>query len=156
MSEAKPARVGFLFDYVHDEGQPPDENVIPTFELVVDDYRSRGVLDRPVEFVIRAVRGLPGGSFRAVRDAFFELVDEDCLVVFGPDVSENAEPLREYVERLAEVPFISMAGTESMLGEWVLALNNGSMEEEPLIMAAVASYDGCRSVAIAYEASLIG
>jgi ABC-type branched-subunit amino acid transport system substrate-binding protein len=114
------------------------------------------VLDRPIELVVRAVHGLPSGSFRAVRDAFFELVDEDCLVIFGPDVSENAEPLREYVERLAQVPIISMAGTESMLGEWVFALNNGSMEEEPLMMAAVASYDGCRSVAITYEASLIG
>ena len=91
-----------------------------------------------------------------MRDAFYELVEEDCLVIFGPYVSENTVPLREHVERTAEVPILSMAGTETMLGEWVFALNNGSMPEEPRIMAAIATYDGCATVGIAYEASLIG
>jgi ABC-type branched-subunit amino acid transport system substrate-binding protein len=155
MSAVSPARIGFLVDYVDENGKY-DENVLPALQLVVDEYRERGVLERPVEFVVRAVQGLPNGSFRAVRDAFFELVEQDCLVIFGPYVSENGEPLREHVERLAQVPIITMGGTESMLGEWVFGLNAGSMEEEPIIMAAVASYDGCRSVGIAYEDSLIG
>jgi ABC-type branched-subunit amino acid transport system substrate-binding protein len=156
MSTVTPARVGFLFDHVGDPEHPYDATILPTFELVVDEFTERGLLDRPVEFVIRSIQGLPGGSFRAVRDAFHELVDEGCLVIFGPYVSENGEPLREYVERAQEVAVISMAGTESMLGEWVFALNNGSMEEEPIIMAAVARFDGCETVGIAYEASLIG
>jgi ABC-type branched-subunit amino acid transport system substrate-binding protein len=155
MSATTPARIGLLFDY-HDGSGSYDENVLPTLQLVADDYRERGRLERPVEFVVRVVQGLPRGSFRAVRDAFFELVEQDCLVIFGPWVSENGEPLREHVERLAQVPIITMGGTESMLGEWVFGLNAGSMEEEPLIMAAVAAYDGCRSVGIAYEDSLIG
>jgi hypothetical protein len=155
MSDVTPARIGLLFDYVGASGKF-DENVLPTFELVADDYRERGLLERPVEFVVRVVQGLPKGSFRAVREAFFQLVEEDCLVIFGPWVSENGEPLREYVERLAQVPIITMGGTESMLGEWVFGLNAGSMEEEPIIMAAVAAFDGCRSVGIAYEDSLIG
>jgi ABC-type branched-subunit amino acid transport system substrate-binding protein len=155
MSTVTPARIGILVDYVDESGEY-DENVLPTLQLVADDYRDRGVLERPVELVVRAVQGLPNGSFRAVRDAFLELVEQDCLVIFGPYVSENGEPLREHVERVAQVPIITMAGTESMLGEWVFALNAGSMEEEPLIMAAVAAYDGCRSVGIAYEDSLIG
>ena len=87
---------------------------------------------------------------------FHELVAEDCVAIFGPYVSENGEPLRRYVEELAEVPILTMAGTESMLGEWVFALNNGSMEEEPIIMAAVCRHDGRQSVGIAYEQSLIG
>jgi ABC-type branched-subunit amino acid transport system substrate-binding protein len=155
MSAVSPARIGILVDYVDESGEY-DENILPVLQLVADDYRERGVLERPVELVVRAVQGLPKGSFRAVRDAFLELVEQDCLVIFGPYVSENGEPLREHVERLAQVPIITMAGTESMLGEWVFALNAGSMEEEPLIMAAVAAYDGCRSVGIAYEDSLIG
>ena len=114
------------------------------------------MLERPIELVLRAAQGLPNGSFRAVRDAFHELVAEDCVAIFGPYVSENGEPLRRYVEELAEVPIITMAGTESMLGEWVFALNNGSMEEEPIIMAAVCRHDGRQSVGIAYEQSLIG
>lgn len=157
MSDArsvKPARVGILIDYVEGDGYDP--NIVPTLQLVVDEYLESGVLDRPIEFVVRAVQGLPNGAFRAVRDAFDELVAEDCVVIYGPQVSENGEPLREYVEALGQVACISMAGTESMLGEWVFALNNGSMEDEPIVMAAVAKHDGCRTVGIAYETSLIG
>jgi ABC-type branched-subunit amino acid transport system substrate-binding protein len=156
MDAVAAARIGFLVDTARDPDNPYSEDMLPIFEMVAEDFIARGLLDRPVEFVVRAVLGLPRGSFRAVRDAFYELVEQDCLVIFGPYVSENCEPLREHVERSAQVPIISMAGTESMLGEWVFALNNGSMAEEPRIMAAVASYDGCRTVGVAHETSLIG
>ena len=69
---------------------------------------------------------------------------------------EYGEPLRQYVEDVAQVPIITMCATESMLGEWVFGLPAGSMEEEPIIMATVAALDGCRNVGIAHEASLIG
>src|SRR5437867_798492 len=74
MSEVSPARIGLLFDYFGDNGGY-DENLIPSLQLVADEYLGRGVLERPVEFVVRMVQGLPKGSFRAVRDAFFELVE---------------------------------------------------------------------------------
>lgn len=155
MSDVTPARIGLLFDYIGEDGGY-DENVIPSLQLVADHYLERGMLERPVEFVVRQVQGLPKGSFRAVRDAYFELVEEDALVIFGPWVSENGAALRPYVEELAEVACITMGGTESMLGEWVFGLPAGSLEEEPIIMARVAALDGCRTVGIAYEDSLIG
>lgn len=155
MAEIAPARIGLLFDYLDDDGQF-DANIVPSLQLVFDEYAERGILQRPVEFVIRAVQGLPNGSFRAVRDAFFELVEQDALVIFGPWVSENGAALRRYVEDTAEVACITMAATETMLGEWVFGLPAGSMEEEPIIIATVAALDGCRSVGIAFEDSLIG
>ena len=121
--EVAPVKVGLLVDYV--EGTEHVDAVVQrVLRLTFDEYFEAGVLERPVELVVRAVQGLPNGSFRAVREAFFELVAEDCVVMFGPYVSENGEPLRRYVEELAEVPIITMAGTENMLGEWVFALNN--------------------------------
>jgi len=155
MSDVAPVKVGFLADYV-EGSEHIDPVAVRALELTFDELLAAGRLERPVELVKRAVQGLPNGSFRAVRDAFFELVAEDCVVIFGPYVSENGEPLRRYVEELAEVPIITMAATESMLGEWVFALNNGSMEEEPVIMAAIARHDGRGRVGIAYEQSLIG
>ncbi|MGV0741896.1 ABC transporter substrate-binding protein [Mycolicibacterium sp. XJ870] len=154
-AEIAPARIGVLIDYL-DENDSYDQNVLPTLQLVADDYVQRGILERPVEFIVRAVQGLPNGSFRRVRDAFHELVDEDVLVIFGPWVSENGVALRPYVEKLAQVPIITMGASESMLGEWVFGLPAGSMEEEPIIMATVAALDGCRSVGLAFEDSLIG
>ena len=137
-------KVGFLADYVEGEDKV-DPVVLRTLQLTFDEFHESGKLERPVEVVVRAVQGLPNGSFRAVRNAFYELVEEDCVVIFGPYVSENGVPLSRYIDELAEVPCITMAATESMLGEWVFALNNGSMEEEPVIMAAVAKHDGRRA-----------
>jgi ABC-type branched-subunit amino acid transport system substrate-binding protein len=154
-ADVAPARIGLLIDYLKEDGGY-DENVVPTLQLVADEFVAQGLLERPVEFVVRAVQGLPNGSFRAVRDAFYELVAEDALVIFGPWVSENGVALRRYVEDLAEVPIITMGASETMLGEWVFGLPAGSMEEEPIIMATVAAFDGCRSAGIAYEDALIG
>lgn len=155
MSDVEPVRIGLLFDYIGERGGY-DENLMPSFELLVDEFREQGLLDRPVEFVVRLVQGLPKGRFRAVRDAFFELVDEDVVVIFGPWVSENGAALRPYVDDLAEVACITMGGTESMLGEWVFGLPAGSLEEEPIVMATVAALDGCKTIGIAFEDSLIG
>ncbi|MBB3750433.1 hypothetical protein FHT44_002894 [Mycolicibacterium sp. BK634] len=154
-STLEPARIGLLIDYLDDDGTF-DENILPALQLVADEYIEQGVLERPVEFVVRAVQGLPNGSFRAVRDAFFELVEEDVHVIFGPWVSENGAALRRYVEDLGEVACITMGASETMLGEWVFGLPAGSMEEEPIIIATVAALDGCRTVGVAYEDSLIG
>jgi branched-chain amino acid transport system substrate-binding protein len=155
MPDVQPVKVGLLVDYTEADGEM-DPTALQALQLTFDEFVERGRLDRPVELVVRKGLGLPNGSFRAVRDAFFELVAEDCLVVFGPYVSENGEPLRAYVEELAEVPIITMAGTEKMLGEWVFALNNGSMEEEPVMLAAVCRHDGRRRIGLAFEESLIG
>ena len=155
MSEVSPAKIGVLVDYVDAKGGF-DPNVLRSLELVADEFVEQKLVERPVEFVVRAVQGLPKGSFRAVRDAFHELVDEGVLVIFGPWVSENAVALAPYVERAAEVACITMAASESLLGEWFFGLPAGSMEEEPIIMATVAALDGHRSVGIAFEDSLIG
>jgi hypothetical protein len=148
-------RVGLLVDY-SERQETLDPNVLATFQLVAEELLAEGVLDRKVEFVVEAAKGLPEGSFRPVREAFHRLVEQNCVAIFGPLISENGVALREYVEDLAEVTVLTVAGTESMLGEWVFGLPAGSMEEEPVIMAQVAAYDGCRTVGIAYEDSFVG
>ena len=133
-----------------------NETILPTFELVADDFAKGGSLSRPVEFVVRHVRGLPNGAFQDVRDAFFDLVNEGCLIIFGPMITENGTPLAPYVEKLAEVPIVAMAGTERMLGEWVFALNNGSMADETLVIASIVGRDGHHRIAITMDADRSG
>lgn len=162
MSLLEPVRVGVLMDYVPADGEGFGEgyeaypDLLDPFRLVADEYVESGRLDRPVELVFRLCNGLPRGRFDHVLQAYRELVAEGCLVIFGPAISENAVPLREFVERDAVVPLITMAASESALGEWVFALPNGSMDEEPRIMAQVAAYDGVRTVGVLYDNSLIG
>ena len=45
MSEVTRARVGFLFDYLSDD-RSFDENILPTFELVADDFMAQGLLEQ--------------------------------------------------------------------------------------------------------------
>jgi ABC-type branched-subunit amino acid transport system substrate-binding protein len=152
--ELTPTRVGILIDYPTRPNAPSD--MVDAIRLVIDEAVEAGRVDRPVEFIERQVLGLPNGSYRVVQRAFDELVEEGCLVIFGPYVSENVVPLRAHVERVAEVAIITMAGSENALGEWCFALNNGSMPEEPVMLGAVIRRDGHRRIAIAHETSLIG
>jgi branched-chain amino acid transport system substrate-binding protein len=149
-----PLKVGLLNDYP--TRADTEDDASDSVALVIDEAVAAGVLDRPVEFVRRDVIGLPNGTYQAVERAFDELVAEGCLVIFGPYVSDNAVPLRSHVERTAKVPIITLSGSEGALGEWCFALNNGSMSEEPRMLASVLRGDGHRRIAIAHESSLIG
>jgi ABC-type branched-subunit amino acid transport system substrate-binding protein len=155
LSDIEPIKVGLLVDYLEDDGEI-QPGLVTAMELIAEQYLERGILDRPVEYVVRSSQGLPKGSFRGVRVAFDELVDEGVLIIFGPWVSENAAPLREYVDQRAEVVCITMAASENSLSEWMFGLPAGSLEEEPIIITAVVAHDGHETVGVAYEDSLIG
>jgi ABC-type branched-subunit amino acid transport system substrate-binding protein len=149
-----PLKVGLLNDYP--TMGDTDNDTLAALELVMAEALSAGLLDRPVQIVQRSVVGLPNGTYRAVEHAFDELVAEDCLAIFGPWVSDNVVPLRAHVDAAARTPIITLSGSEGALGEWCFALNNGSMAEEPVMLAAVMIGDGRSRIAIAYETSLIG
>ncbi|MDG4669416.1 ABC transporter substrate-binding protein [Mycobacterium sp. 236(2023)] len=149
-----PLKVGLLNDYP--TRGDTDNDTLAAMNLVIDEALAVGLLDRPVEIVQRNVVGLPNGTYRAVEDAFDELVAEGCLAIFGPWISDNVVPLRAHVDATARTPIITLSGSEGALGEWCFALNNGSMAEEPVMLAAVMLGDGRSRIAIAYEASLIG
>lgn len=152
--QVAPIKVGILVDYPTRPGAPSD--MLDAIRLVLEEAVDSKMLDRPVELIERSVMGLPNGEYRLVRQAFDELVDEGCLIIFGPYVSENVVPLRDHVEKRAEVAIITMAASEGALGEWCFALNNGSMSDEPIILGEVMRRDGHQRIAIAYESSLIG
>jgi branched-chain amino acid transport system substrate-binding protein len=149
-----PLKVGLLNDYPTRTGS--DNDTVDTLRLVFDEALASGLVDRPIELVERDVIGLPNGTYHAVERGYDELVGEGCLAIFGPYVSDNAVPLTAHAERVGKVPNIILSGSEGALSEWTFALNNGSMPEEPVMLAAVMLGDGRSRIAIAYEASLIG
>ena len=152
--QVEPIKVGILIDYPSPPGMR--NPIVEGIQLVLEEAVADRRIDRPFELVERSVLGLPNGSYRAVRQAFDELVGEGCLVAFGPFISENVVPLREHVDKVAEMAIITMAGSEGALGEWCFALNNGSTTEEPVLLSAIMRRDGHKRIAIAHETSLIG
>jgi len=157
-SAAQPIKLGYLFDFLLPEGYPEEMRLDLTrpFEMVFREGFEQGVIDRPVEIVFREVEGLPKGTIKAVIDAFGELVDEGCLAVFGPSITDNAVPTREAIERRFHVPALSVAGSEDWLGEWTFALPMGSMTDEPVAWARLIARRGYRTVGVIAEQSLVG
>jgi branched-chain amino acid transport system substrate-binding protein len=157
-SSAEPIKLGYLFDFKLPEGYPKEmrDDLTRSFELVFDEGLEQGVIDRPVEIVFREVEGLPKGTVKAVIDAYGELVDEGCLAVFGPAITDNCAPTKEAIERRFEVPAISVTGSEDWLGEWTFSLSMGSMTDEPIFWAHLLAKGGHREVGVLVEQSLVG
>ena len=157
-SSAEPIKLGYLFDFRLPEGFPKEQrdDLTQPFELVFDEGLKTGMIDRPVEIVFREVEGLPKGSAQAVIAAYGELVDEGCLAVFGPAITDNAVPTREAIEERFHVPAISVTGTEDWLGEWTFALPQGSLTDEPIFWAHLLAKRGYTEVGALIEQSLIG
>jgi ABC-type branched-subunit amino acid transport system substrate-binding protein len=157
-STAQPIKIGYLSDFLLPQGYPQEmrKDLTRPFELVFAEGRTERVIDRPVEIVFREVEGLPKGTVKAVIDAYAELVDEGCLLVFGPHITDNAVPTREAIEERFRVPAISVTGTDDWLGEWTFSFPQGSLTDEPIFWADLLARGGHREVGVLVEKSLVG
>jgi ABC-type branched-subunit amino acid transport system substrate-binding protein len=157
-SSAEPIKLGYLFDFVLPQGYPKEmrDDLTRTFELVFDEGLQQGLIDRRVEIIFREVQGLPKGTVKAVIDAYGELVDEGCLAVFGPAITDNCVPTKEAIEQRFHVPAISVTGAEDWLGEWTFSLSMGSMTDEPIFWAQLLAKGGHTEVGVLVEQSLVG
>src|SRR6202045_3100899 len=157
-SSAEPIKVGYLMDFTLPPGFPEEllASFTRCFDLIFEEAREQGLIDRPVQMIYREVEGLPKGSVKAVIDAFGELVDEGCLVVFGPHITDNCVPTREAIEERFKVPAISVTGTDDWLGEWTFAFPQGSMTDEPIFLADLIAKRGLREIGVLVEQNLIG
>lgn len=153
-----PIKIGLLFDLVFPEpgSWKVQQDFIDGVQMAIDEGLERGLIDRSVELIRRDVNGLPRGSTKAVVDAWQEIVDEGAILILGPMITENAVVVREHVERGNFVPSISWAGSEDWLGEWCFALSDGSLSEEPFVIANLIAATGMTRIGVTYERSAIG
>ena len=157
-SSAEPIKLGYLFDFRLPPYFPKEmrDDLTQTFALVFEEGLTQRIIDRPVEIVFREVEGLPKGTVKAVIDAYGELVDEGCLAIFGPSISDNAVPTREAIERRFRVPAVSVTGSEDWLGEWTFSFPQGSLTDEPIFWADLLAKGGHGEVGVLVEQSLVG
>jgi ABC-type branched-subunit amino acid transport system substrate-binding protein len=157
-STAEPIKVGYLMDIRLPETYPQEmrDDLTQPFELVFNEGLKQRIIDRPVEVLYREVEGLPKGTVKAVIDAYGELVDQGCLAIFGPSISDNAVPTREAIEQRFRVPAVSVTGTDDWLGEWTFAFPMGSLTDEPIFWADLLEKGGHTQVGVLVEQSLVG
>ena len=157
-STAEPIKVGYLMDVKLPDYFPQEmrDDFTAPFDLVFGEALEQGVMDRPVQMIYREVEGLPKGTVKAVIDAYEELVDEGCLVVFGPHITDNAVPTREAIEQRFRVPAVSVTGSDDFLGEWTFSFPQGSLTDEPIFWADMLGKGGHKEVGVLFEQSLVG
>jgi len=157
-SAAEPIKIGYLMDFLLPEGFPDTyfEDLTIPFKMVFEKALEEGVIDRSVEIIYREVEGLPKGSVKAVVDAYQEVVDEGCLVIFGPHIGDNAVAIKEVLDERIQVPAISVTGSDDALGEWFFALPMGSHFDEPIFWTDLLVEGGYTEVGVLTEQSLVG
>lgn len=157
-STAEPIKLGYLFDFKLPPYYPKEmrDDLTQTFELVFNEGLQQKIIDRPVQIVFREVEGLPKGTVKAVIDAYGELVNEGCLAIFGPAITDNAVPTREAIEQRFRVPAVSVTGSEDWLGEWTFSFPMGSLTDEPIFWGDLLAKGGHTEVGVLVEQSLVG
>ena len=130
-STAEPIKLGYLMDFKLPEFYPQEmkEDLSNPFELIFGEAMEQGLIDRPIQIIYKEVEGLPKGTVKAVIDAYGELVDEGCLAVFGPHITDNCVPTREAIEERFKVPALSVTGSDDWLGEWTFSFPQGSLTD---------------------------
>jgi branched-chain amino acid transport system substrate-binding protein len=151
-------RIGMINDLgpMFADGSPLLKLFTDAYELAFSEAQEDGLLDRPVELIIENVEGLPTGNVRAVIEGWKNLAEQGVVAVMGPFVSENIIDLRDYVEESGHVPTVGWPGTDKQYGEWMFGVTNGSLSEEPYLMANYLANIGKTEVGVIYEDSAIG
>ena len=119
-------------------------------QLGLDEAVQTGHCDRPVEVQVHEVIGHPWSSGLPVTRLFEDIAAGPALAVAGPMASDNALSALPVIEA-AGLPTISIAGTEGFTGRYTFRLSNGSLSDEPWVMASWLVAQGIRTVGVFLE-----
>src|SRR3954447_18015326 len=91
-SQREPFRVGYIQDW--GIGVAAVDDMIEAAKMAFDDAHRDGILDRPVDVVVREVDGMPLRQFNVMRDVYRELVHEQgCIGIIGPHFTDQVTSL---------------------------------------------------------------
>ena len=146
--DVQPHRIGTLVDMMPTS---IDADFRDGIRMPFDDALALGILDRPVEVVHHQDEALPRRPARAVEEGWKRLaLDEGCLAIVGPWVTENTLAVRPLAERHG-VPTIVWSGTNDFAGRYCFNLGNGSIPDEAILMANHLFRAGVRRVVVIRE-----
>jgi branched-chain amino acid transport system substrate-binding protein len=143
----EPVKIGVLIDM--DLGQLTSDLMDPII-LAIEDALNEGVYDRPVEIRCVDARGLPRENYRKVRLGYRALVDEGCVVVIGPFISDNSVNICALVNETG-VACLGWTGTTRFAGEYCFTVANGDIPTEGWMAADWCYKNGHAKVGFFWE-----
>lgn len=149
----EPYKLGVIIDLPE---HPNLSDALPDMaQFALDEAHARGLVERPVELVVREVYGQPWTSSHALRRVYRELADQDVLGVLGPFTTDNSLAVLDLTEEF-RLPTISICGTLHWRGPYAFAIANGGLADEPYVMASWLAENKHRRVAVLRERTQIG
>jgi ABC-type branched-subunit amino acid transport system substrate-binding protein len=149
----EPVKIGVLIDM--DLGQLLADWLDPTI-LALEDALNEGVWARsPIQLVIADARGLPRENYRKVIEGYRWLVDQGCVVVLGPLISDNSLVVQDTANQLG-VPCIGWTGAHRFASEYCFTVANGDIPSEGAMCAHWLHQQGHRRVGLFWEAGSSG
>lgn len=152
--EPEPHRIGMMTGIPH---RPMfADHFIDALRFTFADAFESGLIDRPVELLVRKYNGQPQGPAHRSIEVFRELVEEQhVLGVAGPFTTDNCLPILPHVNSLG-VPTVTLCGTQQWSGPAAFNLSNGGMADEPTVIGAWLKSEGMSRVGILKDAGHIG
>jgi len=144
----EPVRIGILVDM--EIGQLLADWIDPTI-LAIEDAMNEGVYRRgPIELVTVDSRGLPRENYLKARKGYSKLVEEGCVVVLGPMISDNSVNIRDLVNETG-VACIGWTGSVRFNGEYCFTVANGDIPTESVMGAHWCKGNGYEKVGFFWE-----
>src|SRR3984893_3661416 len=141
----EPVKIGVLIDM--DLNQILADWIDPTI-LALEDALNEGVWGRsPVQLVIADARGLPRENYKKVIDGYRWLVDQGCVVVLGPMISDNSL-LWQHRRNDLGVACLGWTGAHRFASEFCFTVANGDIPTEGVICANWLHQRGLRNVGL--------
>ncbi|MGD1241487.1 ABC transporter substrate-binding protein [Mycobacterium seoulense] len=130
--------------------------MIAAARFAFDEAHWNGVIDRPVELVLREVDGMPLRQFNVMRQTYLDLVHaEHCIGIIGPHFTDQVTSLLPTIEQ-AHVPMVTMCSSADVPSEYCFTLGNISTTDEAVVMAEYLHEKGATAVAILQEDNYLG
>ena len=149
----EPVKIGVLVDM--DLGQLLADWIDPTI-LAIEDALNEGVWGRsPVQLITADARGLPRENYRKVIEGYRWLVEQGCVIVLGPMISDNSVLLQETIDATG-VPCIGWTGAHQFSSEYCFTVANGDIASEGVICANWLFEQGFEKVGLFWEAGSSG
>jgi ABC-type branched-subunit amino acid transport system substrate-binding protein len=144
----EPVKIGILIDM--DLNQLLADWIDPTI-LAIEDALNEGIWARgPIELVIADARGLPRENYRKVIEGYRWLVEQGCVVVLGPMISDNSLVVQDTANELG-VACIGWTGAHKFASDYCFTVANGDIPTEGVMCAQWLKAQGFSRVGLFWE-----